>query len=363
VTGKTARAKTAPALRRSAPDASSWRKAFERLAPYRYPALLIAAVAVVLAGQALEDATDGALRMTRPLESYRRWGLVVLAVYELVIAALVYRTVTGSLRALAGVVRVSDAAYAAYESEVRRRTWTVDAALLSIAVVVVYVLFVYLGLELIPPEEPLSAPGPIAAVILGGYVLLGWAGLKLLYVAWRFGRLLGRLSREPLEISVFDNTPLLPFGNVALAVALAPAGVVIILFVVLGAPTTLFGWIVLMLASLASLLALLLPLRGVHRQMSTAKDAALAKVNVRLEQLFQEVTRTRDVVETEAKGLDERAGTLIPLRAAIEKSPTWPFRDTVAFGRAVLIALAPIIYTTLSEIIKIFVIAPLGTPQ
>ena len=39
---------------------------------------------------------------------------------------------------------------------------------------------------------------------------------------------------------------------------------------------------------------------------------------------------------------------------------TWPFRDTVAFARAVLIALAPLIYTTLAELIRFFVIGPLS---
>ncbi|MEJ7749350.1 MAG: hypothetical protein WKF56_08595 [Candidatus Limnocylindrales bacterium] len=39
---------------------------------------------------------------------------------------------------------------------------------------------------------------------------------------------------------------------------------------------------------------------------------------------------------------------------------TWPFADTVAFGRAVLIASAPLIYTVLSELIKAFWIEPLS---
>ena len=39
---------------------------------------------------------------------------------------------------------------------------------------------------------------------------------------------------------------------------------------------------------------------------------------------------------------------------------TWPFRDTIAFGRAVLIALAPLIYTVVNELIKVFLIGPLN---
>ena len=38
---------------------------------------------------------------------------------------------------------------------------------------------------------------------------------------------------------------------------------------------------------------------------------------------------------------------------------TWPFRGTLAFGRALLIASAPLIYAALSEIIRVWWLAPL----
>ena len=185
-------------------------------------------------------------------------------------------------------------------------------------------------------------------------------GLRLIYVAARFGRLLGRLSREPLEINVFETTPLLPFGNIALAVAFAPAGIIAILLIGLGAPSGFVGWIVLVLASLASLLALLLPLRGIHGQMSRAKDEALAAVNSRISDLYDGVTQSPAPDPAEMTRYRDIAGALIPLRKAVEEMTTWPFRDTVAFGRAVLIAMAPLIYTTLSELIKVFFIQPLS---
>lgn len=47
-------------------------------------------------------------------------------------------------------------------------------------------------------------------------------------------------------------------------------------------------------------------------------------------------------------------------RPRVQEMTTWPFADTVAFGRAVLIASAPLIYTVLSELIKAFWIEPLS---
>jgi hypothetical protein len=63
-----------------------------------------------------------------------------------------------------------------------------------------------------------------------------------------------------------------------------------------------------------------------------------------------------------APGLNERTNTLLPLRKAVAETTTWPFADTVAFGRAILIASAPLIYTVLSELIKVFWINPLSRP-
>jgi hypothetical protein len=93
--------------------------------------------------------------------------------------------------------------------------------------------------------------------------------------------------------------------------------------------------------------------------MSEAKEAALAKLNERLSRVYDKVT-AGGVDATQPAGLDVRANTLIPLRRTAHEMTTWPFADTVAFGRAVLIASAPLIYTVLNELIKVFWIAPLS---
>jgi hypothetical protein len=52
---------------------------------------------------------------------------------------------------------------------------------------------------------------------------------------------------------------------------------------------------------------------------------------------------------------------LIALRKVVGDMTTWPYQDTVAFGRAVLVASAPLIYTALNSLINIFLISPLKT--
>lgn len=332
-----------------------------RLARTWYPLLVIVAVGVVAAGQFIEDLTDASANelLTPPL-AVRRWAIIALVLYELVIAGVVERTVRRSLISLQPVVRIDGPAFAAYQERMNRRDVRGSLLILVASAGIVALLFLVLGVEPLAddptatarahlPEQPISA-----LLVLAGYTVLGWAGARLLAITLRLGRFLGRLSREPLHVNVFDTVNLLPFGNIALAVALAPAGIIAILLLGLGAPSGLLGWTALVLATMASVLALLLPLRGVHRQMYEAKDGALEMINARLTDVYDEVDRTPAVEPDHAARLNHTTSALTTLRKTVHEMTTWPFRDTVALARALLIASAPLIYTTLSEFIKIF---------
>jgi hypothetical protein len=86
----------------------------------------------------------------------------------------------------------------------------------------------------------------------------------------------------------------------------------------------------------------------------------LANLNARIRHVYEAVDQ-HHVEPTEVPVLNARANTLIPLRKTVQETTTWPFADTVAFGRAILIASAPLIYTVLSELIKVFWITPLSS--
>jgi hypothetical protein len=325
------------------------------------------AVGLVVAGQFAEDLADSApLQMLPPTFSGRRWTFIAVVIYMLVISRVVDRTVQRSVASLERVLRIDKAAFREYVHRMRPADATVSVVLLAASALFVTVLFVGLGQDL-PltndpvTDEPLFVPGNPAAALLvvGGYTVMGWAGLSLIYLTVRLARALGELCREPLEVDVFDTTNLLPFGNIALAGALAPVGIIVILIIGLGQPTTWLSWFVLLLAAVASILALLLPLRGIHKQMADAKDAVLANLNARLATVYAEVDQTGAGAPA-MPDLNQRTNTLIPLRKTVGEMTTWPFADTVAFGRAVLIASAPLIYTVLNELIKVFWINPLS---
>lgn len=339
----------------------------DRLRPLEYPLLVIIAVGFVAAGQLVEDMADSSpIQMLTPQTAARRWTVIALVLYELVIAGVLSQTVRGSLDSLRRVVKVDRAAFDDYERRLRGWHPRNDASILLISGLIVVALFGVLRLELLS-DDPVTRAGthlptdPIrGAIVLVGYAVLAWAGLRLLIIAVRQGRLLGRLSREPLEVNPFDTTPLLPLGNIALAVALAPAGIIAILLIGFGGPNSPVSWTTLLIATIASLLALLLPLRATHRQMAHAKYSTLTMLGTRLRTIYDEVSISPNIETADTARILNTTNTLIGLRTTALQMTTWPFRDTVALGRAILIASAPLVYTTLSELIKKFWIGPLG---
>ena len=345
-------------------------RALDRLrhGEFRLPWALVVVLAVglVAAGQFAEDLADSPpMQMLPPIFLGRRWTLIVAVLYMLVISRVLDRTVERSLPTLERVLRIDAATFRAYVERMRPPDATANVVLLAASALIATVVFVVLGLSLVTDDPvtneqrylPATAAGSV--LILAGYTIVGWSMLSLVYRTVRLGRALGELTRQPLKVDVFDTTNLLPFGNIALASSLAPAGIIVILLLGLGQPTTWLSWTILFLTAVASLLALLLPLRGIHVQMSEAKAAVLANLNSRITQVYGEVSQV-SAGESQPLGLDIRTNTLLPLRRTVGEMTTWPFADTVAFGRAILIASAPLIYTILSELIKVFWINPLS---
>ena len=331
------------------------------------PVFILVAVGIVAAGQLTEDLIDSSpMQMLPPTFLARRWTVVATVLYMLVIARVVDRTVQGALPSIERVLRVDASRFRWYAERMRPADVRLNVVLLAVSAAIVVVLFPILGLDLPVTNDPVTnqpvfLPGnlPETIVILAGYTVVGWAGLSLIYLTDRVGRALGRLTQEPLKVDVFDTTNLQPIGNIALAGSLAPAGVIVIMLLGLGRPTTWLSWTVLLIAAVASVLALLLPLRGIHRQMSETKERVLAQLSARIGRVYEDVSQA-PLGTAEPAGTGERASTLIALRKTASEMTTWPFADTVSFGRAVLIASAPLIYTVLSELIRVFWIEPLS---
>lgn len=335
-----------------------------------WPALGVGlAVAIVTAGQIAEDQMDSApLQMLAPDAAVGRWTIIVAVLYMLGIARWVDHAVGGWIVALEGVFSIDRARYDRYAAGLGPPRLPVEASLFVASSIVVVGLFEVIGASL-PTDDPVTRQplfmppmGPAAAVILVAYAVVGWSILSLVYGTIQRAQALGQLSHESIEVDVFDTTKLLPLGNIALATALAPAGIVVILLVGYGRPSQPLSWAVLLLAMLAGVLALILPLRGIHRQMSRARYAAIARLNGHLRAMYEEVNSGAEIDMNESALRNNKIAAMTSLRNTVLQMTTWPFRDSLAFGRAVLIASAPLIYTVVSELIKAIWIRPLTGP-
>lgn len=347
-----------------------------RIGPTAPLLVLLIGVVLVVATQLVEDLADSEpLQMLSPTTAIRRWTVIVAVLYMLAIARSVDGLVVRAMAALRDDINLDEARFEGYTRRLRRLDARTEVVLLAVAAAVVVGLFPVLGTSL-PIDDPVTNEprhvtgiGVEALVILAGYTVLGWAVLSLVGCTVRRARALGQLSREPVRVDVYDTSNLLPFGNMALAASLAPAGIIVILLFGFGRPSAPMSWSVLVLATGASILALLLPVQGIHRQMSMAKRAAAGGLNARIRDLHERVEASPGSPEPAERGeaarqeiawINDRVSTLVNLRRTVQEMTTWPFRDTLAFGRAVLIASAPLIYTVASELIKVFWISPLA---
>jgi hypothetical protein len=289
----------------------------------------------------------------------------------MVMSALLMQRAAGSLSTVRPVVAIKRGAWDGYKHRLAHIAPRIEIGLFVGAAVVTAVLFLVLGSDLLlddpvlQPKTPHKLPTDplLAFAILAAYTVVGWTFLRLMYITGRSARILGQLGREPLRINVFDTSDLIPFGNLGLLITLAPAVAIIILWAGLGTPNAIGGWVILGIASLITLLALLLPLQGIHRQMADAKEKALTGLNQRIADLYDEISGPLPSDANDASRIGGATNALIPMRKTVQEMTTWPFRSAVTFGRAVIIALAPLIYAFLSELIRLtLLVKPSPTP-
>jgi hypothetical protein len=168
-------------------------------------------------------------------------------------------------------------------------------------------------------------------------------------VGWLFGRLIhavlsdssrfSRIGRERVEVDLLDLEPLAPFTRYGLRNALLAMGALSILAGLIADWSTRPGLpLVLALGLLAAAglaaAGLLLPVRGVHAAIRSAKRAELAACN--------EGIRARRIAVVEGTGpsgasLDE----LLSWREFVESVREWPF-DASTFLRFVLYLAIPL---------------------
>lgn len=327
--------------------------------PISYPAVIAGVGILALIEQAVEYSLRDATFSNVTIEILLSLLAVpATCIYTLIALRALKRGTITALHQLRSEVRVSDTEYNEHVRRMVHIGRSVELILLSASGVVVVGLMVILQTptpmgagQSYLPSNPL-----IALFILVTYTLLGWLLLLLIYTSITLGRELGELAQRPLNVNVFDPTNLLPFGRLSLLHSMTLVGLILVLVIPLGRPTELIDYMVIGLLSLGSLLSLLIPLRGVRRQMSAAKNEMLERLNRQFSSVH---LMLEDVGQLETKEVEEllkRADALARLRTMVRGAPTWPFRTVYAGLRAGIAAMTPLIYFVLNEVIRAFVL-------
>ncbi len=329
-----------------------WPIVFLDRLPVRYA---WAAAAILLLGIA-SLILEAWLKATTGLAADWREGnaTLVVVLYILTHLRLIKDVSIEALAQLRAAVRISDNRYEQIAARlIRPRPW-IEAMLGVLALALGVVFFV------LPPDQlralPHQTPGAVLALalIFLFYVISVALLLSLVYTGIRNAFGLAELARQPLTVNVFDPGPLLVFGRLSLLHSLAFVGVFLIPLVIIGPPQQGGGWLVIGLSTL-SLLALFLPLWGVHRQIVKAREQVLASICEEL-MAVQAALVTGLPKNAEAlKTLAERAEALSTFRKNVLSGPSWPFRDFSAVLRAITAAASPLIYLVLNQLIQTYV--------
>ena len=193
------------------------------------------------------------------------------------------------------------------------------------------------------------------------YLLAFWLMLNLVYSAIRNARALAQLAANPLQINVFDPALLLPFGRLSLVQSLGYVGVALIPLILLGSPRAAGGWLVIVL-SLLSLMALFVPLWGVHRQIVAAREGVLAEIGGELLAVQRALGGGAVADADKLAALAQHTTTLMEFRLRVLSNPSWPFRDIGAVLRAAAAALSPLVYFILNYLVQSYLFPLFNTP-
>ena len=161
--------------------------------------------------------------------------------------------------------------------------------------------------------------------------IAGWLFGRFLFATLVDSRRLARIGRERVEVDLLDLNPLAPFTRYGLRNALLAMGLLGIVSLLLpdwnARPGLLIGLAIPLLPGAALAAAgLLLPVRGVHTAIRSAKRAELAACNERIRE--RRAAIAGGGAAGEGVGLDE----LIAWRGLVESVREWPF-DASTFTR------------------------------
>ena len=197
------------------------------------------------------------------------------------------------------------------------------------------------GPYLVPPvpDTPWTpttwSPEVVWHRILGIVAMVGswWVGYTIVTMSIR----LSNIAKKLQKIDLFDLSPLAPFTQFGLRNAFLLAGLFSIWSLMMF--ETGFGQIMLFIGSLtlvSMILALLLPVNGVHKRIQQSKNEELSWLNSAISK------QRKDFQSSRGSNASGEIADIIAYRGLVDSISEWPF-TTSTYARLFLYALIPLL--------------------
>ena len=162
------------------------------------------------------------------------------------------------------------------------------------------------------------------------YGLLGW----IIYVSLGGSQVFAEMHRQPLNIDVFDPTPLEPIARLGLGISLAFIGGITLNVLFNPDPQDLLsidGWLFYGASILAAVLVFFLTMMSTHRLMADAKEQKLKLVRWHLADAFAQLQqRAAEAKLQDMEALSDSIAAWLAYETRIKKAPVWPYTsDTI----------------------------------
>ncbi len=164
--------------------------------------------------------------------------------------------------------------------------------------------------------------------VLAIAVLYGVGSLGI-YGALTNTRLISELQRQPLNINIFDPTPLEPVARLSLGISLTLIGGITLALLLFPDPKFLLrpeGILVNGTLIVVAVLVFFLTMGNTHRVMADAKERELKLVRHNLSTMYQELKER--TARGELEGMESFSDAItawLAYQKVIEDAPEWPY--------------------------------------
>lgn len=157
------------------------------------------------------------------------------------------------------------------------------------------------------------------------FALLGW----IIYRALADARLFSNLHRQPLNIDIFDPTPLEPVARMSLSMSMALIGATTLPLILTQDPRSLLRPMPMIINGTLIAVAIIVffvMMADTHRVMAEAKEQKLKLVRDTLSEMFEKLeTRTAAGEFQGMEALSDSITAWLTYKKQVEEAPEWPY--------------------------------------